>query len=212
MANKLTEVKSQFGVFVASKAGLVSFFDFIVGANGKMLLGSGDGLEEGDVYDDVDFPRLLKDSVNEKVHLLVWNIKAQEKRVVELVPRKDWGGAGLLGVTIRLDDYGGADERLVRVLEIDDDSPAKRKFACESACACDSLYCLQKFSRRLFVAFAIFHIFRSMHTGISLISYIFRSCIPVFSAAELFVFLLWLFAWHKNPACECVCVCVCVCV
>ena len=43
----------------ASKAGLVSFFDFLVGANGQMLLGSGEELEEGDEYDDVDFPALL---------------------------------------------------------------------------------------------------------------------------------------------------------
>ena len=39
---------------IAAKAGLVSFFDFIVGANGEMLLGSGEGLEEGDEYDDID--------------------------------------------------------------------------------------------------------------------------------------------------------------
>lgn len=37
----------------ASKAGLVSFFDFLLGADEKMLLGSGEGLEEGDEYDDV---------------------------------------------------------------------------------------------------------------------------------------------------------------
>lgn len=55
---------------------------------------------------------------------MVWNIKAQEKRLVELTPNDDWGGAGLLGVTIRLDNYGGADERLIRVLEVEDDSPA----------------------------------------------------------------------------------------
>ena len=33
-------------------------------------------------------------------------------------------GAGLLGVTIKLDNYGGADERLVRVLEVEEHSPA----------------------------------------------------------------------------------------
>lgn len=53
----------------ASQAGLVSFFDFMVGANGKMLLGSGEGLEEGDEYDDVDLPALLKDRLGEKVEL-----------------------------------------------------------------------------------------------------------------------------------------------
>jgi hypothetical protein len=38
----------------ASKAGLVSFFDFIVGANEEMLLGSGENLEEGEEYNDID--------------------------------------------------------------------------------------------------------------------------------------------------------------
>jgi hypothetical protein len=55
---------------------------------------------------------------------VVWNIKSQEKRLVELVPNDDWPGAGLLGVTIRLDNYGGADERLIRVLEVQQNSPA----------------------------------------------------------------------------------------
>ena len=44
--------------------------------------------------------------------------------MVELMPRDDWDGAGLLGVTIKLDNYGGADERLVRVLDVQDGSPA----------------------------------------------------------------------------------------
>ena len=51
----------------ASKAGLVSFLDFLVGAQGKMLLGSGEDLEEGDEYDDVDLPALLKEHVNQQI-------------------------------------------------------------------------------------------------------------------------------------------------
>eukprot|EP00980_Cylindrotheca_fusiformis_P017631 scaffold5529_cov117-Cylindrotheca_fusiformis.AAC.8 len=58
------------------------------------------------------------------LNIVVWNIKSQEKRLVELVPNDDWPGAGLLGVTIRLDNYGGADERLIRVLEVEHNSPA----------------------------------------------------------------------------------------
>jgi len=53
----------------ASTAGLVSFFDFLVGANGKMLLGSGEGLEEGDEYDDVDLPALLKENIGKEIEL-----------------------------------------------------------------------------------------------------------------------------------------------
>lgn len=41
-----------------------------------------------------------------------------------ITPSDSWGGAGLLGVTIRLDDYGGADERLIRVLQVEPSSPA----------------------------------------------------------------------------------------
>ena len=53
----------------ASQAGLVSFFDFIVGANEQMLLGSGEGLQEGEEYDDVDFPALLRENKDRTVEL-----------------------------------------------------------------------------------------------------------------------------------------------
>jgi hypothetical protein len=44
----------------ASRAGLVSFLDFLVGADGQMLLGSGENLDDGQEYDDVDLPALLE--------------------------------------------------------------------------------------------------------------------------------------------------------
>ena len=44
----------------ASKAGLVSFLDFLVGANGEMLLASGENVEQGEEYPDVDLPKLLE--------------------------------------------------------------------------------------------------------------------------------------------------------
>ena len=55
---------------------------------------------------------------------VVWNMKSQSARLVHLTPRDDWGGAGLLGVTIRLDDYAGAEDRLVRVLTVEPGGPA----------------------------------------------------------------------------------------
>jgi len=55
---------------------------------------------------------------------VVWNIKSQQERLVTIIPNDDWGGAGLLGVTIRLDNYAGADERLIRVLSVEPQSPA----------------------------------------------------------------------------------------
>ena len=55
---------------------------------------------------------------------MVYNIKSEETRLVDLIPADTWGGAGLLGVTIRLDNYGGADERLIHVLTVEHNSPA----------------------------------------------------------------------------------------
>jgi len=108
----------------ASAAGLVSFFDFLIGADGQMLLGSGEELEDGEEYDDIDFPALLERFKGKPLQLLVWNIKCQEKRLVDIVPSDDWEGAGLLGVTIRLDNYGGAEDRLIRILSVEHNSPA----------------------------------------------------------------------------------------
>jgi len=56
--------------------------------------------------------------------VVVHNIKSNSQRLVKITPTNDWGGAGLLGVTIRLDNYGGADERLIRVLSVEHNSPA----------------------------------------------------------------------------------------
>ena len=55
---------------------------------------------------------------------MVYNIKSGDARLVKLTPEEDWGGAGLLGVTIRLDNYAGAEERLIRVLTVEPKSPA----------------------------------------------------------------------------------------
>ena len=60
----------------ASKAGLVSFFDFLVGVNGVMLLGSGEDLEEGDEYDDVDLPALLRDNIGKELELRKFGMDA----------------------------------------------------------------------------------------------------------------------------------------
>jgi len=107
----------------ASRAGLVSFFDFLVGANGQLIFGVDDGTGN-EYFVDVDFPALLKGSVDQEVELLVWNIKNKTQRFLTLTPSTSWGGKGLLGVTIRMDDYATAEENLLRVLSVEKDSPA----------------------------------------------------------------------------------------
>jgi hypothetical protein len=51
----------------AAAAGLVSFLDFLVSCNGTRLLGSGEELQQGDEYDDVDLPALLQASQGNQV-------------------------------------------------------------------------------------------------------------------------------------------------
>ena len=53
----------------ASASGLVSFLDFLIGCNGELLLASGECLEEGEEYDDLDFNGLLKKNEETEVEL-----------------------------------------------------------------------------------------------------------------------------------------------
>mmetsp|Transcript_7952 Transcript_7952/g.10589 ORF Transcript_7952/g.10589 Transcript_7952/m.10589 type:complete len:439 (+) Transcript_7952:172-1488(+) len=98
----------------ASKVGLVSFFDFIVAANGVPLRAL-----------DNTFIEMIKASEEKPLPLTVFNYKAMASRDVVLVPSKHWPGQGMLGVTIRFDNYFNADENVVRVLEVQPGSPAQ---------------------------------------------------------------------------------------
>lgn len=113
----------------ASRAGLVSFFDFLVGVNGQLLFDNGakSGEEDGgddEFFEDLDFVAILKDHVDKEIELLVWNIKSQTQRFINLIPTTNWPGTGLLGVTIRMDDYATAEEKLLRILNVEPKSPA----------------------------------------------------------------------------------------
>ena len=97
----------------ASKIGLVSFFDFIVAANGVPLTTL-----------DKTFIELIKSSEDKPLPLKVYNCKSKNIRDLELVPSRNWPGEGMLGVTIRFDSYHNAEEDLCHVTEVDPDSPA----------------------------------------------------------------------------------------
>jgi len=78
-----------------------------------------------------EFVAAIGASMDKPLSLIVHNIKSGTTRETVVVPRKGgkiedggWGGDGSLGVTIRPDDYRGAMERILRVLEVQEDSPA----------------------------------------------------------------------------------------
>eukprot|EP00639_Heterosigma_akashiwo_P037919 CAMPEP_0194709644 /NCGR_PEP_ID=MMETSP0296-20130528/2410_1 /TAXON_ID=39354 /ORGANISM="Heterosigma akashiwo, Strain CCMP2393" /LENGTH=221 /DNA_ID=CAMNT_0039607039 /DNA_START=104 /DNA_END=766 /DNA_ORIENTATION=+ len=98
----------------ASKVGLVSFFDFIVAANGVPLRQLDSTLVE-----------MIKASEDRPLPLTIFNYKSMTTRDVELVPSKKWPGQGMLGVTIRFDSHHRAEEALVRVLEVAPGGPAQ---------------------------------------------------------------------------------------
>jgi hypothetical protein len=68
----------------AARAGLVSFFDFLVGANGQLLFGINAQEEasrstkknntDDEYFEDVDFPALLKGNVNQEIELCKWMV------------------------------------------------------------------------------------------------------------------------------------------
>ncbi|GLE04858.1 hypothetical protein PINS_up017332 [Pythium insidiosum] len=98
----------------ASRAGLVSFFDFVVAANGIRL-----------DTKDATFMELLAQSEERAMQIDVFNSKAQTTRQLLLTPSRRWHGKGLLGVTIRFDSFEHADDELLHVLHVAPGSPAE---------------------------------------------------------------------------------------
>jgi hypothetical protein len=98
----------------ASKGGLVSFFDFLVAANGIPLKSL-----------DTTFIELIKASEDKPLPITVYNIKNRSLREIVLVPSKNWPGEGMLGVTIRFDTYHDAEYNLCHILDVEADSPAE---------------------------------------------------------------------------------------
>ena len=98
----------------AAKVGLVSFFDFIVSANGVPFT----------AMDDT-FVTVIKESEDKPLPLTVYNCKCHKTREVTLIPSRSWPGEGMLGVKIRFDSYTNAEENLCRVLSVAPNSPAE---------------------------------------------------------------------------------------
>ncbi|KAL1519944.1 hypothetical protein AB1Y20_023431 [Prymnesium parvum] len=95
------------------EAGLNSILDYIVVANGIRL-----------DRDDGSFVRMIGESKGEEMRLCVFNTHTLRTRETVLVPRDGWGGAGLLGITIRFDVTHALEKHTLHVLEVYENSPA----------------------------------------------------------------------------------------
>jgi hypothetical protein len=96
-------------------ANLDTYFDFIVEAAGVRL----DTLER-------PFTDIISKHVGKPLKLKVFNCMTHAEREVDLTPRNDWGGSGLLGITIRFDNYEQASSEVVHVLNVEKNSPGEK--------------------------------------------------------------------------------------
>ncbi|KAF4523981.1 hypothetical protein B566_EDAN010789 [Ephemera danica] len=92
-----------------------AFFDFIVAIGKTRLDQDNDTLKE-----------LLRQSVDQDMLMLVYSSKTQTVRQLTVRPSTDWGGQGLLGVSIRFCSFQGASENVWHVLDVQANSPAEK--------------------------------------------------------------------------------------
>lgn len=96
-----------------SRAGLKAYFDFIIGIGQARFNRESGSLRE-----------ILKASVDQKLKMSVFNTRTKQVREVEIVPSLNWGGNGLLGISIKHTSFDRADERVWHVVEVESNSPA----------------------------------------------------------------------------------------
>ena len=95
----------------AATAGLTSYLDIILSANG-IRLNSGPG-----------FVDILTKSNQSRVFLRVFNILSEKTREAVVIPDADWGGEGMLGSTVRFEKWE-PNQGNVHVMKVFPNSPA----------------------------------------------------------------------------------------
>eukprot|EP00512_Aurantiochytrium_limacinum_P009135 CAMPEP_0171545480 /NCGR_PEP_ID=MMETSP0960-20121227/4098_1 /TAXON_ID=87120 /ORGANISM="Aurantiochytrium limacinum, Strain ATCCMYA-1381" /LENGTH=362 /DNA_ID=CAMNT_0012093441 /DNA_START=55 /DNA_END=1139 /DNA_ORIENTATION=+ len=105
-----------------SKSGLVPWFDFIVRAGEVDLI-----TEDVIGWNEEAFQRLVVASEGQPLRLSVFNCKNRTLREVVFTPSKRWGRRNdLAGIRLSFDTYLDCTRDVVRVMEIQADSPALR--------------------------------------------------------------------------------------
>lgn len=96
-------------------SGLEAFFDFILAINDTRLDKDNDTLKE-----------MLKNGESNELTLAVYSSKTQMVRKIKIIPNSNWGGQGLLGVSIRFCSFAGANENVWHILDVHPNSPADK--------------------------------------------------------------------------------------
>ena len=67
---------------------------------------------------------MLIANIEKPAKLLVYSSKSMNVKEVTLIPSKNWGGQGVLGVSIRFCSFERANENVWHVLDVQSHSPA----------------------------------------------------------------------------------------
>lgn len=94
-------------------AGLEPFFDFIVSIGNIRLDKDNDTMKE-----------VLKQHIDKPLEITVYNSKSQSVRQTSIIPSQNWGGQGLLGVSIRFCSFDGASQHVWHIISVQPNSPA----------------------------------------------------------------------------------------
>lgn len=109
-------------------AGLEPYLDFIISLDGVRLdttheTESGEAVASGTGGDRLK--QVLRRSLGRSVQAHVYSSKSNAVRLISITPRDDWGGQGLLGVSIRYCSFEKARENVWHILEVSPNSPAQ---------------------------------------------------------------------------------------
>lgn len=66
--------------------------------------------------DNDTLKEMLKNGDGNEITLAVYSSKTQTVREVKIIPNSNWGGQGLLGVSIRFCSFAGANENVWHIL------------------------------------------------------------------------------------------------
>jgi hypothetical protein len=101
-------------------AGLIPFFDFIVSVGRDPQHQTPLASEDSTLVD------ALQQNAGRELTLGVYSSRTESVRLVQLTPRNDWGGIGLLGVSIRFNSMKNAEEQVWHVEQVYPRSPAQQ--------------------------------------------------------------------------------------
>ena len=104
----------------AQRAGIVCFFDFLVGVK----LQSGQVVEFNQEVDN--FFTTITENEDKPLTFIVYNMFFKSTREILLTPTKKWPQSdSLLGIMIRKENYVDAGERVLRIMKVMGNSPAE---------------------------------------------------------------------------------------